>query len=113
MSTPTLETLLVLIAGHALADYPLQTDFIAKGKNHRAPIPGIDWPIILLAHALIHGLTVYALTGSAALLVLESVLHTVIDWTKCEGLTTFRVDQALHVACKVVYVLAGASLWWL
>lgn len=35
-----MELLFILIAGHALADYPLQGDFLAKGKNHKAPIAG-------------------------------------------------------------------------
>jgi hypothetical protein len=30
---------LLLFAGHALCDYPLQGDFLARGKNHCNPIP--------------------------------------------------------------------------
>jgi hypothetical protein len=32
-----------LIAGHALADYPLQGDFLSRAKNRSAPIPGFPW----------------------------------------------------------------------
>lgn len=32
-----------LVAGHALADYPLQGDFLARAKNRAAPIPGVPW----------------------------------------------------------------------
>ena len=32
-----------LMVGHALADYPLQGDFLAKAKNRTAPIPGVPW----------------------------------------------------------------------
>jgi hypothetical protein len=28
-------TLLLLLAGHAVCDYPLQGDFLARGKNHK------------------------------------------------------------------------------
>lgn len=30
----------LMLAGHALADYPLQGDFLAKAKNRANPIPG-------------------------------------------------------------------------
>lgn len=103
MGEPT-TLLFALLVGHALADYPLQADFLAKAKNHTAPIPGIDWWIALSAHALIHGGTVAVLTGSVAMGVAETVLHFGIDWLKCDGRTSFRTDQALHVACKVVWV---------
>jgi hypothetical protein len=33
----------LLLVDHALADYPLQGDFLARAKNHTAPIPGISW----------------------------------------------------------------------
>jgi hypothetical protein len=33
----------LLLVDHALADYPLQVDFLARAKNHAAPIPGISW----------------------------------------------------------------------
>ena len=45
----------LLLCGHALCDYPLQGDFLARGKNHTDPIPGIPWVHCLVAHALIHG----------------------------------------------------------
>lgn len=37
------ETALMLLAGHALCDYPLQGDFLAKAKNRAAPLPGVPW----------------------------------------------------------------------
>ena len=53
--------------------------------------------------ALVHGGAVYLLTGSALLGLAEVVLHSAIDCAKCERLIGFHQDQALHVACKVVY----------
>lgn len=34
---------IALVAGHALADYPLQGDFLARAKNRTAPIAGFPW----------------------------------------------------------------------
>lgn len=106
----TIEVGLALLAGHALADYPLQGDFLARGKNHLNPIPGIPWYQCLIWHSAIHGGIVGLITGSAALGVAEFVNHVAIDYAKCEGLIGFNADQALHVACKVLW-LALWCLW--
>jgi hypothetical protein len=109
------ELLLALLVGHALADYPLQGDFLARGKNAAAPLPGVPWPTILLAHAAIHGGFVGYLTGSVWLGLAEFVVHAGIDHAKCTGRfgtgeRAFNIDQGLHVACKVLWVLiAGAN----
>jgi len=39
LSNAVLSRILLLFAGHALCDYPLQGNFLAKGKNHRNPHP--------------------------------------------------------------------------
>jgi len=100
-----LAMLFILLVGHALADYPLQGDFLARGKNHKNPIAGVQFYHCLGAHALIHGGMVYLLTGSFLLGVLETVIHAAIDYGKSDGWYGLNVDQALHVACKVVWVL--------
>jgi hypothetical protein len=52
----TLEFMVIaLLAGHALADYPLQGDFLSKAKNRAAPIPGVPYWQALGAHVAIHG----------------------------------------------------------
>lgn len=99
-----LETLALLIAGHALADYPLQGDFLARGKNHTAPIPGVPWWQAMWAHAAIHGGTVGLITGSLWLGLAEFAVHFAIDRGKCSGLYGFNADQALHIVCKVAWV---------
>lgn len=96
--------LFYLLAAHALADYPLQGEFLSRAKNHKAPVPGVPWPIALGAHALIHGGAVSLLTGSFALGLAETVVHMGIDWLKCAGYTGLMTDQVLHVACKVLWV---------
>jgi hypothetical protein len=97
-------TLFLLLAAHALCDYPLQGDFLARGKNHRNPLPGVPWYQCLAAHALIHGGAVALITGSVWLGVAETIAHAAIDYGKSEGAYGFNYDQYLHFLCKV--------LWW-
>lgn len=97
--------LFFLCGAHAVCDYPLQGDFLSRGKNHRNPIAGVPWYQCLLAHALIHGTAVAALTGVPALGLLECFWHTLIDYQKCAGRLSFNVDQALHILCKLLWLL--------
>lgn len=99
-----LNLLVLLVAGHALADYPLQGDFLAKAKNRAAPIPGVPWYQGLLSHAAIHGGFVGVLTGSLTLGLAEFIAHCFIDDAKCMGRISYNTDQALHVGCKVAWV---------
>ena len=101
-----------LIIGHALADYPLQGEAIAKGKNRNNPPFGVPigqkpvqvWFHYLTAHALIHAGFVWAITGSALLGLIECVLHWLIDFAKCENWTNPHQDQIFHIMCKTVFV---------
>lgn len=107
------QTLFELLAAHALADFALQSDAMAKGKNrHNRPeyIPEGQkyipcWPYWLTAHALIHGGAVYLVTGSLWWGLTETVLHWFIDFIKCEGVTNPHVDQALHLWCRIWYAV--------
>lgn len=103
------EMLGLLLAAHALADYPLQGDFLAKAKNRANPIPGVPWFHGLLSHAAIHGGFVGIITGSLTLGLAEFVVHCLIDDAKCMGRISYNQDQALHVACKVLWVVAIAA----
>lgn len=109
-----LSLLFLLIAGHFLCDYPLQGDFIGKHKNRHVPIQvpfaqtkgkGIPWWHLMTAHAFIHGGAVLVITGRLELAVFETVAHFVIDCLKCEGYTDINVDQAMHILCKIGYVV--------
>lgn len=100
-----MELLFWLVAGHFVADYPLQGDFLARGKNHTAPIAGVPWQQCLLAHAFIHGGMVALITGHVGLGLLEVALHAWIDFGKCQKIFGFNIDQALHIVCKIIYVL--------
>lgn len=97
---------LLMLAWHALADYPLQGDFLAKAKNRLTPLPGVPWFQAMGAHALIHAAGVGAITGSVILSLAEFVSHALIDDLKCAGKLSFNGDQAVHVACKVLWALA-------
>jgi hypothetical protein len=100
-----------LLVGHAVADFVLQNEVMAKGKNRNvrgtAP-PGQTympcWPYWLTAHALVHGGAVALATGSTALGCAETVAHWVIDFYKCEGCYGVHADQGMHIGCK--------ALWW-
>jgi hypothetical protein len=105
----------LLVFAHALADYPLQGDFLARGKNRNAPIPGVPWWICLSAHAVIHAGLVGLCTGSLALGVAEFCLHWIIDLAKCDGAFSageraFVEDQLLHIMCKALWVVALVGL---
>ena len=94
--------LLLLLFAHALADYPLQGDFLAKAKF--GTIPGIPGWYALATHSLIHAGFVLWLTDLLMLFTVEFVAHYVIDTLKIKNRISFLTDQALHIACKVGYV---------
>lgn len=108
------ELLFYLLVGHALADFSLQTDVMAKGKNRNRMIdpdmlpPGQQhmpcWPYWLSAHALIHGGMVALITGIWQLGLIETVVHWIIDFTKCDNRISVHEDQILHFCCKLIYV---------
>lgn len=95
----------LLVAGHALADYPLQGQYLSDAKNRQRPMPGTPWWQALIAHALIHGGIVAILTGFWWLGLAEAVAHGVIDDMKCAGRIGFNIDQTLHLACKALWLL--------
>ena len=95
--------LLVLLAGHALADFSLQSPFLAEAKNRHTVIGRVWWPHAMTAHALMHAGIVTVLTGSAALGLAELSAHWLTDWLKCEGKIGLHVDQAIHIACKLLW----------
>lgn len=102
-----------LLVAHAVADYPLQSDWMAKAKNRHQPLgyvpagqtPQAIWPWVLSAHAATHGGAVALATGSVELGIAEFVLHWLIDAAKCENLTGIHTDQMLHIACKVLWAV--------
>lgn len=113
--------LFALTIGHAFADFPLQGDFLSRGKNRNCPPVSLAdgrkgpenlWAYLMSAHCLIHAGFVWVITGHVVLALAEFFLHWAIDVVKCEGKTAFATDQWLHILTKVLYV---AILWigWL
>ena len=100
----------LLCAGHALADYPLQGDFLAKAKNRAKPSPFIPWYQALCTHAAIHGGFVAVITGIWWLGLAEAVAHAAIDDAKCTGRIGFNTDQALHIACKALWLVIAVMV---
>ena len=96
-----LTLLILLLVAHALADSPLQGDFLAKAKF--GTIPGVPGWYALATHSVIHAGFVFWVTGSLALFAIEFVAHYVIDTLKTKNRISFLADQALHIACKVAY----------
>lgn len=109
-----IQVFFLLCAGHALMDYPLQGEFLSTCKSRHLLQARNDptrpvhiWPICMTAHCLLHAVAVWAITGCFILCVIEFVLHWIIDLAKCENWTTFTQDQALHIVCKIAYVIAA------
>jgi Protein of unknown function (DUF3307). len=132
-----LELLALLVFGHCVADYHMQSAFMATGKDRTRPIPGTPWYQVLLAHAVMHGgmvaaaIVLAALSGYSALFALalplaliEVVLHFMIDDWKCRtgakhreskadesvSVDAYNIDQFMHFGCKLLW--AGACVCW-
>ena len=95
---------IALVAGHAIADYPLQGDFLARAKNRTAPIPGFPWWQALGAHVVIHGAFVAFITGIWWLFFAEAIIHWITDDAKCRSKITLNQDQAIHLICKAAWL---------
>lgn len=96
---------------HALADFPLQGDYIAKQKARRHADNNSVWIVALTAHCVIHAGGVWLASGSLALGCVEFVLHALIDIGKGEEKFGLIVDQLLHVACKLGYTAVLYYQW--
>jgi hypothetical protein len=104
----------LLCAAHFAVDFPLQGDTTAVQKSRHtknALAAIVPWYYWLFAHAMMHGAGVLLVTGSLALALVEVGAHGLIDFGKCENWYSIHVDQALHLGCKLVYVLLIWKGW--
>lgn len=101
--------LFYFVVGHFLADYPLQNDYLARSKNHKAPEGNGVWYMTLPAHGFIHGGFVAVITGSVILGLAETILHSLIDYFKCDGKLSYQADQFLHLVYKVVWAFIAVE----
>lgn len=106
-------TLALLFYGlHSLCDYPWQGPYLAQAKQTLTdPMRGYH----LLCHSSIQATGVYVVTFMVGtpnihLALAEFILHTIIDEAKVRGITTYPQDQALHLLCKMVYIVILAVL---
>jgi len=106
------EIFFLLLAGHFVCDFGLQSEFMATYKSPRTPSPAQSrvWPWLMIGHATMHGAAVSLITGSLLLGVLETVCHTVIDTLKCNNAINFHFDQSLHIACKASWAIAATLM---
>lgn len=109
-----------MLLGHALADFPLQGQFLAVGKDRHADLSAITggklwprgmWLYCLSIHSLIHAAAIWIISGSVLLSMIEFAFHWIIDLAKNERITSFYGDQFLHIACKAAYA-APLCLGW-
>jgi hypothetical protein len=101
-----------LVVGHQLMDFALQTPNIAIEKNRHSTSPlqnEVPWFYWMTAHAFLHGGFVAWVTGQVGYGLLETVIHWIIDFAKCERWTNIHVDQILHYLCKVLWVVMIAN----
>ena len=104
-----------LLVGHAVADFALQSDWMAKNKNRNNPSDYVPsgqkwtptWFYVLSAHALIHGGAVYLITGNLVFGLMETILHWMVDFIKCENKINPHEDQFFHIGWKLVYALVS------
>lgn len=106
-----IETLFWLLLAHAVGDFGLQSDWMARHKSRRggrvmarSRKPELIWIHVLSAHCMIHAGAVALATGSILLGILEFIAHWIIDFCKGEEYFGFHTDQMLHLGCKL--------LWW-
>jgi hypothetical protein len=104
-----IEMIILLLCAHALCDYPLQGDFLAKAKNNKSPIIGVPWWQAMSAHCGIHAGAVMLVTGFWALAVAEFVIHFLTDWAKGMGLISYNVDQGVHAGCKILWAVIAVA----
>jgi hypothetical protein len=104
-----LNLFLMLVMGHWVGDFGLQSDRMAVEKcpGHDVTLPWHWW---LGAHAGIHGFLVGAITGIPLLGLAEWAMHSLIDFGKCQGFYGLPGDQALHLSCKLVWTLVATAL---
>lgn len=109
----TLIPFFALLFAHLIADYPLQSDFIAqfKGKNNiiLAVHAGIWTGVILVAvHLLGYEVTLFDIASLF-------VVHAIADYCKARGVGFYRrldalgsgllIDQGIHVLQIVILIL--------
>ena len=95
-----IETFWLLLVAHAFTDVVGQTERMELNKHRKN---GKVWFYWLLAHGLINGFGVYAVTQDVMLGIGETSLHMLTDYLKCEKIITLEVDQFIHLLSKLLW----------
>lgn len=90
---------------HALADFPLHGDYLARQKSRKQADSSGDWIVALTAHCAIHAGGVWLVSGSLGFAAVELILHGLIDFGKGEKKYGLATDQILHLICKLAYAI--------
>ena len=91
-----LTTFFLLLGAHFLADFVMQTDFIAREKNPKTAKVGKPG-FILFMHCYLHASLTMLITRSWLCTFVMLASHYVIDEAKNNEVIDFTTDQALHV----------------
>lgn len=105
-----------------MCDFALQPDAMARGKDRRRAVGHPrerrhepSWVHWLGAHCLIHAggvaaaLTIVGRSDLWWLGLAEAVCHFGIDSLKSDRHIDMNADQALHLACKAIWL--GLAVW--
>ena len=104
---------IALMGAHALCDYALQPEWMAKKKSPERE-SGFNekcgpWWWIMGAHSAINGLGVGWVTHSYLFGILETLLHFATDTNKCLGTLSTEADQFIHVTSKLAWAACVAA----
>lgn len=103
-----IETFVILLAAHLLADFPLQPNWLIARKRQ------LPW---LAGHALAVALTAAVLLGTLhwPLLLILVATHTLMDAVKLhllpDTLGAFLIDQGVHLAVILALAIAFPDVW--
>ncbi|SLN23054.1 hypothetical protein PSA7680_00946 [Pseudoruegeria aquimaris] len=101
-------TFLALLLGHLVADFLLQSGWMVRHKRR------ID---VLMMHAALVLICTLVATGQLAhpTVIAVALAHLLIDFVKVrlprQGLRTFTLDQAAHLATLVIATRLAPDLW--
>lgn len=106
-----IQKLFLLIFGHFICDFALQSQYMCKYKNpNNAPSEGYNffhpeymWKLIMFAHCFIQGGFVYLFTNNLFFSLCEIMIHFITDYLKCNKKITVIQDQTIHILCKVIW----------
>lgn len=108
-----IEILFVLLFLHFLADFSLQSEAMAKGKNRhfrseyilKGEKNKITWFYWLTAHTFIQGGLIFIFFPIIWIALIEVVFHFLLDFLKCDNVTNPHIDQGLHVLLRIIYAM--------